>query len=953
MRGFLVGFVLLLVLPVYVDAEVYHVGPTQDYDTIQDAVDAASPGDVILVHEGTYHESITIRKGNLTIEGFNPLNPPVIDGADQEFAQSSHVWTHVQGNIYKTPYTWYTYQISDEDFSSNQGIYRGTDGIYRAPMHVYEDDTLLRGYRNKHDPDYWYGEIIDQYPYGFGGAYRTLDELNPQNDDGSLPQSYKKDIRIPGRFLYNESSHELFVWGAQEDHPSNHSYHIPVIMMLIWIDAPYTTIKNLVIKHAAGYALLVEDADYSIIEDNYFINNIPTILIKRSPNVTIRNNFIQTKGFWQRYWYDDCKNMILWTHPVTMEYLGDTRGCQIYKNMFYGSYSAFLAPSRDMQLHDNIISHVMSTHISMGYYVDPEPYNMRIYNNIFHHTDQHAIGLGNMPFGPVWVYRNLFYNCNYFNRDGGNTFEASQGKAYFYHNTIALSRGISHHPGLYPSYKNTFYRNNIYYLKYTQAYERYWNYHSHDPAYGWSYFPFENGPDSDYNLYWEVDTYDGSEGIAYFYTTESGKQYSPGEFGLMQQETGLDPNGREEDPLFINREEFINLDVSNLKYDNFSDMDYRDVIAGGYENLFDMHFSQISDVFELSQNSPAINNGVNLPADWLDTVEVSDGMPDIGVYEYTGEKIECYQDSDCGTEPCKVYICNNPGTPSASCSSQDITSCINDDDCCPSGCTEQNDNDCINPVALYHFDEGSGTTTADSSGYGNDGTVYGATWTTGISGKALEFDGVDDYIDCGTDESLILYNQSYTISAWVKSADMNQNWQTIYTTDPSSVDGFRLFVHGSKIYYYTYINGTDLQTLWSDTLNQDQWYYVVITRDYGSGDTKLYVNGTVEDNFTAIGYCGRGDISNRYHRISNSGNTFNGTIDEVKIYNHTLTEEEILEHYNKIKADLNNDGYVDILDLGIIAGDFGKTTGFNPKADVVPNGEIDVFDVVFVASRFT
>jgi len=44
---------------------------------------------------------------------------------------------------------------------------------------------------------------------------------------------------------------------------------------------------------------------------------------------------------------------------------------------------------------------------------------------------------------------------------------------------------------------------------------------------------------------------------------------------------------------------------------------------------------------------------------------------------------------------------------------------------------------------------------------------------------------------------------------------------------------------------------------------------------------------------------------------------------------------------------------VDILDLGIIATNFGKTSGFNPNADTDNSGEIDIFDVVFVASRFT
>ena len=69
-------------------------------------------------------------------------------------------------------------------------------------------------------------------------------------------------------------------------------------------------------------------------------------------------------------------------------------------------------------------------------------------------------------------------------------------------------------------------------------------------------------------------------------------------------------------------------------------------------------------------------------------------------------------------------------------------------------------------VLIQHFDEGSGTIAKDESGYGNDGIIHGATWTTGISGKALSFDGIDDYIDCGNDASLDIADE-ITIEAWM------------------------------------------------------------------------------------------------------------------------------------------------------------------------------------------
>ncbi len=51
-------------------------------------------------------------------------------------------------------------------------------------------------------------------------------------------------------------------------------------------------------------------------------------------------------------------------------------------------------------------------------------------------------------------------------------------------------------------------------------------------------------------------------------------------------------------------------------------------------------------------------------------------------------------------------------------------------------------------VAYYSFDEGSGNVLHDLSGNENDGTIYGAKWVDGKYGKALEFDGINDYVDC-------------------------------------------------------------------------------------------------------------------------------------------------------------------------------------------------------------
>lgn len=69
-------------------------------------------------------------------------------------------------------------------------------------------------------------------------------------------------------------------------------------------------------------------------------------------------------------------------------------------------------------------------------------------------------------------------------------------------------------------------------------------------------------------------------------------------------------------------------------------------------------------------------------------------------------------------------------------------------------------------AGLWHFDEGSGTTVMDSSGNGNNGSIYGANWTTGKIGSAIYFNGTNDYVEIPDDSSLDITG-NITIIAWI------------------------------------------------------------------------------------------------------------------------------------------------------------------------------------------
>jgi hypothetical protein len=203
---------------------------------------------------------------------------------------------------------------------------------------------------------------------------------------------------------------------------------------------------------------------------------------------------------------------------------------------------------------------------------------------------------------------------------------------------------------------------------------------------------------------------------------------------------------------------------------------------------------------------------------------------------------------------------------------------------------------------------------------GNDGTVYGATWTSdSISGNALEFDSVDDYVDCGNDSSLDITDE-ITIETWIKPAMKHETGPNlgVMAKAKSGVDWAWQLRFGNNAANDTlgFQFNTESGSRWVN-LNQNlsvrQWHHVVGV--FNGTHAMIYLNDLLKDTNTFNSIVS----SNADLLIGEEGWNlyFNGTIDEVRIYNRTLSAEEISELYNEgignySEADLNHDGSVDI-----------------------------------------
>ena len=205
-------------------------------------------------------------------------------------------------------------------------------------------------------------------------------------------------------------------------------------------------------------------------------------------------------------------------------------------------------------------------------------------------------------------------------------------------------------------------------------------------------------------------------------------------------------------------------------------------------------------------------------------------------------------------------------------------------------------------VALWHFEEGSGNSVADSSGSGNDGTIYGAAWTNDVPSSALGdwaiyFDGVDDYVDVPDNYTLAL--DSLTIEAWIntntsiysvfiiKQGTFNQNLYNIALTAEGLANGA---VRGEL--------SSDRTDVYSSTrVNDGEWHHIAFVRDTATQEAKIYIDGVLEDSAVDIS---QGTVDNDGDLIIGAGKEgirerFDGIIDEVKIYNYARTAEEIAE----------------------------------------------------------
>lgn len=195
----------------------------------------------------------------------------------------------------------------------------------------------------------------------------------------------------------------------------------------------------------------------------------------------------------------------------------------------------------------------------------------------------------------------------------------------------------------------------------------------------------------------------------------------------------------------------------------------------------------------------------------------------------------------------------------------------------------------------------------DSTGNGNDGTVYGASPVSeGKINSCYSFDGTDDYLDFGTGVDFSGLKE-YTIEYWVKSNEFGSTAMRGFL-DTSLSDVIVTYYDDGNIYVNFCGSNEDRNYYSMSAFNDGNWHQLVIRYD-GSASTnaergELWVDGTRQ---TRGG--GRGTIPSSFPsytpngmlhgKETGQGRWYDGDLDEVGIWNRALTESEISDLYNE------------------------------------------------------
>ena len=227
-----------------------------------------------------------------------------------------------------------------------------------------------------------------------------------------------------------------------------------------------------------------------------------------------------------------------------------------------------------------------------------------------------------------------------------------------------------------------------------------------------------------------------------------------------------------------------------------------------------------------------------------------------------------------------------------------------------------------NPNAWWKLDATTGTTAADSAGT-NDGIyINNPTPVNAVVDDGLFFDGVNDFVEVADNDALDFGIGDFSLSIWIKTTDVTGTDVILdkRVEQSGAVQGYVLYNFGGNLGFQL-ADGDGFTNYISDVSIADgDWHFVTVTVDRDSTNGgKWYVDGELVDSFNPTGRQGSLSNSNSLtlgrRSDSSSPGYFNGSLDEVKLFDSALSSTEVQNIYSQDILELgtsgtNNDTFV-------------------------------------------
>jgi len=193
-------------------------------------------------------------------------------------------------------------------------------------------------------------------------------------------------------------------------------------------------------------------------------------------------------------------------------------------------------------------------------------------------------------------------------------------------------------------------------------------------------------------------------------------------------------------------------------------------------------------------------------------------------------------------------------------------------------------------IAHWKMDETEGDIAYDSAG-DNDAIVHGAVWTEGRINGALQFDGFSDYVDCGDSEQL--GPEQVTFSMWLKPEHMGGIRYIVARSKKNSDDidyAIKRLFTGEVEFSVGQLGSEPLSVQSQANIPLNEWSHVAVCLD--GSKASIYINGQRDSSSNYAERVPRGDYWLVVGSLRASTRFYNGLIDDVRIYDQALSEEE-------------------------------------------------------------